>query len=141
MEAERVAGPGRAEYLERTVARAMVVAGCSFWIVMGVGLYATGATADSAIMTTLWPFLVTLVAFAIGWRNERLASRILFVAAAAVAVWGVIYGWEGRAWALIGGAVIVPMAASAVLYELASRARDRREERARAGAEKAGGAD
>lgn len=129
MEQKRTGLSGGIEYFERTLARAMVIAGCSFWVVAGVVLVATGkADANTAIMNTLWPFLGTLVALIVGWMNERLASTLLFIAAVAIAAWGVIYGWEAGVWALMGYAVIGPTAVSGALFLLAARARERRED-------------
>lgn len=122
---------GGLEYSERTFARAMVIAGCSFWIIACVVLYASGKSSLSgAISTTLWPFLGTLVTLVIGWTHERLASLLLFIAAVATAAWGAIYGWEPGVWGVMSYAVIGPTALSAVLFMLASRAHERRENEA-----------
>jgi len=127
---------GGLEYFARTLARATVIAGCSFWIVAGVVLVSSGkADLNTSIMDMLWPFLGTLVALVIGWLNERLASMLLFVAAVAIVAWGLIYGWEAGVWALMGYAVIGPTAVSGVLFLLAARARDRRDMAAEAGPE------
>lgn len=120
---------GGLEYLERTSARAMVIAGCSFWIIACVVLYASGKQSLSdAISTSLWPFLGTLVTLVIGWTHERFASLLLFIAAVATIAWGAIYGWEPGVWAVMGYAVVGPTALSAVLFMLAARASDRRED-------------
>jgi hypothetical protein len=118
---------GGIEYFQRTFARAMVIAGCSFWIIACVVLYASGKSSLSgAVSTTLWPFLGTLVTLIIGWSHERLASLLLFIAAVATAAWGAIYGWEPGVWAVMGYAVIGPTALSAVLFMLAARSSERR---------------
>jgi hypothetical protein len=116
------------EYLERTLARALVVAGSAFWVivtVVGHFVYGT-ATLEEAVLGSLWPFLGTLAALAVGWVNERLASMLLFVAAVAVAVWGVIYGWGPQAFLTMGAAVIGPLALAGALFALAARAEERR---------------
>lgn len=127
--ADRASGnPGGFEYFARTFARAMVIAGTSFWVVAGVALAASSRMSlNNSILTVIWPFLGTLATLLIGWRNERLASLLLYVAAAALLVWGVIYGWEGGLWVVMGYAVIGPMVLAGTFFLLAARARDRRE--------------
>lgn len=121
--------PGGLEYLERTMARAMIISGCSFWIIAAVVLVATGrADLSGAAATTLWPFLGTLATLLIGWKHERLASLLLFIAATATVAWGVIYGWEPGVWGVMSYAVIGPMAVSAALFVLAARASEQRED-------------
>jgi hypothetical protein len=117
------------EYLERTVARAMVITGSSFWVLAGLaGHYVSKTTTlEESIMTAIWPFLGTLAALAIGWFNERLASMLLIIAAVAMVVWGVIYNWEAGLWTVMMYAVIGPLAVAGVLFGLAVRAGERRE--------------
>ena len=84
------------EHLARTLARALVIAGGSFWVIAIFAVpyvYGNVSLAESA-RTGSWPFLAALVILAIGWKYERLASVLLLGASAAVIVWGVIYGWE-----------------------------------------------
>jgi hypothetical protein len=128
MSAEQEQRVGGLEYFERVLARATVIAGCSFWVIAGVALVATGKmSVGDAVFTTIWPFLGTLVALIVGWLNERLASILLFTAALALVAWGVIYAWEVGVWALMAYAVVGPTALSAILFLLAARASDRRE--------------
>jgi hypothetical protein len=119
---------GGLEYVERTVARAMVIAGSAFWVIAGfAGHYIYGTVSlEASVMAALWPFLGTLAALVIGWVNERLASMLLIVAAVAVSVWGVIYGWAPGLWLLMAGAVIGPLAVAGALFALAARAEERR---------------
>jgi hypothetical protein len=120
--------PGGLEYFERTLARAMVIAGTAFWVIAAfAGHYVSrGISLEASIMTAIWPFFGTLATLVIGWRNERLASLLLLVAAAAIVVWGVIYAWEAGVWALMACAVIGPLAVSGILFWLAARAKVRR---------------
>jgi peptidoglycan/LPS O-acetylase OafA/YrhL len=128
MTGDRKRRGGGLEYVERTLARAMVVAGSAFWVIAAfVGHYVSRTVSlEESILSALWPFLGTLAALAVGWRNERLASMLLLVAAVAVAVWGVIYSWTSALWVLMGGAVIGPLAIAGVLFALAARAEDGR---------------
>jgi hypothetical protein len=116
------------EYFERTLARAIVIAGSSFWVIAAfAGHYLSRTvTLQSSILTATGPFLGTLATIVIGWRHERLASTLLFVAAAAMVVWGVIYGWEAGVWAVMSYAVIAPLAIAGMLFALAARAKERR---------------
>ena len=116
------------EYFERTLARAIVIAGSSFWVIAAfAGHYLSRTvTLQSSILTATGPFLGTLATIVIGWRHERLASTLLFVAAAAMVVWGVIYGWEAGVWAVMSYAVIAPLAIAGTLFALAARAQERR---------------
>jgi hypothetical protein len=120
---------GDLEYLERTLARAMVITGSAFWVVAAfAGHYLSRTTSlEESILTAIWPFLGTVAALAIGWVNERLASMLLLVAAVAMVVWGVIYGWEPGVWSVMAYAVIAPLAIAGILFALASRAEERRE--------------
>lgn len=119
---------GGVEYFERTLARAIVIAGASFWVIAAfAGHYLSrGVTLESSILTAAGPFLGTVVTLIVGWSHERLASMLLLVAAAAVGVWGLIYGWEPGLWAVMTYAVIGPLAIAAGLFWLAARAEDRR---------------
>lgn len=119
---------GGLEYFERTLARAMVIAGSSFWVVAAfAGHYLSrSVTLETSILTALGPFLGTLATLVIGWKHERLASMLLFVTAAGVVVWGLIYNWEAGVWIVMTYAVIAPLAIAGALFTLAARAEDRR---------------
>ena len=116
------------EHIARTFARALVIAGGSFWVIAAVAVvyvYPSLGLAGSALFG-LWPFLAALVILAIGWRYERLASVLLLGASAAVAVWGVIYGWEAGLWLIMTSVLIAPMTIAALLFILSARAEERR---------------
>jgi hypothetical protein len=116
------------EHLARTLARALVIAGGSFWAIAIFAVpyvYGNVSLAESA-RTGSWPFLAALVIFAVGWRYERLASVLLAGACAAVIVWGVIYGWEAGVWLIMTTVLIAPMAVAALLFVLAARAEEKR---------------
>jgi len=69
----------------------------------------------------VWPFLATMLILMLGWKHEQLAAVLLSGAAAAVFVWGAIYGWNAEAWMFMSLVVIAPMAIAAVLFVLSSR--------------------
>lgn len=128
MAAGRKTPQGGLEYFERTLARAMVIAGSAFWVIAAfAGHYLSRkVTLETSVMTALGPFLGTLVALVVGWTHERLASMLLFVATVGVAVWGLIYAWEPGLWMVMGYAVIAPLAIAGALFALAARAEERR---------------
>jgi hypothetical protein len=117
-----------AEHLERTVARALVIAGTSFWvIVMAVPLVGgNAAVAADAARTGAGPLLAALVILAVGWRHERLAAVLLAGSSTGVLVWGAIYGWEVGYWLIMVPALIAPMAVAAILFVLAARTEEKR---------------
>ena len=119
---------GGLEYLERTLARAMVIAGSSFWIIAAfAGHYLSPEVSlGSSALTAAGPFLGTLATLLIGWTHERLASTLLFMAAAGMVVWGLIYQWEPGLWVVMFSAVIGPLAIAGALFALAARAEERR---------------
>lgn len=116
------------EHLARTLARALVIAGGSFWVIAVFAVpyvYGNVSLAESA-RTGSWPFVASLVILAVGWKYERLASVLLLGASAAVAVWGVIYGWEAGLWLIMTCVLIAPMTIAAFLFILSARAEERR---------------
>ena len=119
---------GGLEYFERTLARSIVIAGSSFWVIVALaGRYLSRTmTLEDSILVSIGPFLGTLVTLLIGWTHERLASMLLFVAGGAVSVWGLIYGWEPGLWIVMAYAVIGPLAIAGALFALAARAKERR---------------
>lgn len=109
--------------LERALARALVIAGGAFWVIAafaGPYVYPDVTLAESA-KTAVWPFLATMLILMLGWKHEQLAAVLLSGAAAAVFVWGAIYGWNAEAWMFMSLVVIAPMAIAAVLFVLSSR--------------------
>lgn len=129
MATDRNTSEGGLEYFERTLARAMVILGASFWVIAAfAGHYVSRSVSlETSILTAMGPFLGTLVTLVIGWTHERLASMLLIIAAAGVAVWGLIYGWESGLWAIMTYAVIAPLIIAGILFALAARAGERRE--------------
>lgn len=116
------------EHLARTFARALVIAGGSFWVAAILAVpyvYGNVGLAESA-RTGSWPFVASLVILAVGWKYERLASVLLLGASAAVVVWGVIYGWEAGVWLIMTAVLIAPMALAALLFALSARAEEKR---------------
>jgi hypothetical protein len=116
------------EHLARTLARALVIAGGSFWAIAIFAVpyvYGNVGLAESA-RTGSWPFVASLVILAVGWKYERLASVLLLGASAAVVVWGVIYGWEAGVWLIMTAVLIAPMAIAALLFVLSARAEEKR---------------
>ncbi len=116
------------EHLARTLARALVIAGGSFWLIAVFAVpyvYGNVGLAESA-RTGSWPFVASLVILAVGWKYERLASVLLLGASAAVVVWGVIYGWEAGVWLIMTAVLVAPMAIAALLFVLSARAEEKR---------------
>lgn len=109
--------------MERALARSLVIAGGAFWVIAafaGPYVYPDVTLAQSA-RTAVWPFLTTMLILGLGWKHEQLAAVLLSGAAAAVFVWGVIYGWKVEAWMFMLLVVIGPMALAAMLFVLSSR--------------------
>lgn len=123
----------QAEMLERTAARGFVAAGGVFWVLVAFAgpRFFQGMDATEAVKVAAWPFLATVVILGIGWWDERLAADLLLAAAAAVVVWGILYGWEPGVWAIMSIVLIAPMVMAAVLFILAWRAAVRRSEHIR----------
>jgi hypothetical protein len=129
---ERIEPEGEAEFVERLLARAFVIAGGVFWISAAfAGPYVFGdVTLAQSVKTAAWPFITTVAILLIGWRYERLAAVLLFAASTAVVVWGVIYEWETGVWIVMTAVLIAPLAIAALLFTLASRTEEHRSESA-----------
>jgi peptidoglycan/LPS O-acetylase OafA/YrhL len=113
--------------LIRALARALVIAGGAFWVIaafVGPYVFSTMTLSDSA-RTMVWPFLTTVLVLVLGWKHEQLAAVILSAAAAAVFVWGVIYGWNAGTWLFMSGVIIIPMVLAAVLFVVSARTGER----------------
>lgn len=118
------------EQASRVLARGLVISGGVFWMIAsfaGPYVYQGTSLADS-LRTAIWPLLAAAVILIIGWTYERLAAELLFGAAAAVLVWGVLYAWEVGVWILMTGLVLVPMIISGVLFLVATHTEAKREE-------------
>jgi hypothetical protein len=119
------------EVLERILARGLVVGGGLFWAVLAVGttlIGPYGALVSATIKYAAIPLLAAAVIFAIGWRYERLAAILLFVATAAVAAFGLVFAWEPGQWLFMFATLIGPMFMSGTMYYLASRNESKRAE-------------
>ena len=113
----------------RIIARAAIILGGLLWAVM---LFAQASTQKYADLTysfnevaeagenALIPLLITVGVFALALYYERLAAAVLFVAAGAVIVWGVIAGWEMVVWASVMMVLALPMMVSGALLLLAA---------------------
>ena len=116
------------ENLARALARLAVAAGGVFWMIAafaGPYVFRDSSMVES-VRTALWPFLAAVVILVIGWAYEHFAAVLLMTAAAAVVVWGVLYGWELGVWILMTVVLIGPMTLAAMLFLLAARAESRR---------------
>ncbi len=119
------------EHLARTLARGLVIAGGSFWLIATFGVplvYHDAATIDASV--GMWPFLAVLVILVIGWKYERLAAVLLVAASVAVVAWGLIYQWEQGVWIVMAAVLVAPMALAAILFTLSARAEERRRDAA-----------
>lgn len=108
-------------FLERSIARAFVIMGGSFWgVAVFAGIYSfQRAGIRSALLGAMIPFAATLVALIVGWYFERTASVLLAAATAAVVYWGVTHSFEPGVWIIMTVAFIGPMLTAAVLFWLA----------------------
>ncbi len=108
--------------VEGIFARGFVIAGGLFWAIAAfAGPFVYQETGLAASMkTAMWPFLAAVVILVIGWTYERLAAVLLFGAAAAVPVWGVLYNWEIGVWLVMSVVLIVPMVLAGVLFILSA---------------------
>lgn len=116
--------------IERILARAFVILGGLFWILMFFGsktqaryanIVYTAADVQRGFINELIPLAVTIVIFVIGMFYERLAALLLLVGAVGVIVWGVIFGWEAGVWFVMLVLIVAPMVIAALLYWLAGR--------------------
>ena len=117
---------------ERLIARAFVIVGGLFWIVMYFGantkqhyadLVYSAADIEKAIPSALMPLAVTIVVFVLGLFYERLTAVLLLALAAGIVLYGgVIAQWSGTGlWMTILTFVVAPMVIAALLYWLAGR--------------------
>ena len=114
------------EYIERILARGLVLAGGVFWMLAaftGPYIY-EGIGLASALRTAAWPLLAAVMTLVIGWKYERLAALLLFAASSAVVEWGVLYAWEVGVWVIVSIVLIAPMLLSAALFTLAARSEE-----------------
>lgn len=116
--------------VERLFARGFVIFGGIVWTMMFFaaetaarysGITYTLEEVIKAAGSALLPLAAAVLIFVVGWFYERLAAVLLLAGAAGVVVWGIIAGWAGPLWAIMGVALIGPMVLAAVLFLLASR--------------------
>ncbi len=117
--------------VERLIARAFVIVGGLFWIVMYFGantkqhyadLVYSAADIEKAMPSALLPLAVTIVVFVLGLFYERLTAVVLLALAAGIVAYGAIAQWNGAGlWMTILTLVVAPMVIAAMLYWLAGR--------------------
>ena len=116
--------------IERIIARAFVILGGLFWILMFFGsqtqaryahMVYTVADVEKGLLNGLIPLVITVVVFVLGMFYERLTALLLVIGAAGVVVWGVIDQWGVGVWMTIAALLIAPMLIAALLYWLAGR--------------------
>ncbi len=111
--------------VQRIIARGLVLGGAAICVAAAVGVFARlGYTtntpiADASISGGL--AALAIVVFVLSLYYESLAAWLLIVGAGAVAVWGVVMGWDGGIWTAMGLLVIGPMIVSGVMYMLAAQ--------------------
>ena len=123
MSAEKMRDEG-GEVLERFMARILVGLGGLFWAILAVGTTLIGpyrGLPEAAMKYAAIPLVAAVVILIIGWRMERLASILLFVATLAVIVFGVIFAWEVGMWMFMAASLIGPMFMSGTMFFLAAR--------------------
>ncbi len=109
--------------VERLFARGFVVAGGVFWVIaaFSADYYYTRLDLTESLSSALLPLGIALLALAIGWFYEVLASVILMAGTVGAIVWGVIAGWEFGVWLTMGVFLIAPMVLAGLLFLLAAR--------------------
>jgi hypothetical protein len=122
MSDEKIQDDGR-EVMERFIARGLVIGGGVFWAFLAMGTTMLGpykTLIEASVKYTSLPLITAAVILAIGWRYERLAGILLFLAAIAVIAYGAIFAWEMGVWLFMAAVLIGPMAMSATMYVLAA---------------------
>jgi hypothetical protein len=125
----KVQDEGR-EVMERLIARGLVILGGAFWTILAVGTELIGpykGLPEAAMKYAAVPMAIAAIVLGIGWRYERLASVLLFVAAVGVIIYGAIVPWEMGVWGFMGLTLIAPMLLSGVMFLLAAIAESKRE--------------
>lgn len=125
----KVQDDGR-EMMERMVARGLVIAGAAFWTILAVGTELIGPYAglpEAALKYAAIPIALAGIVLLIGWRYERAAGILLFVAGIGVIAFGFANAWEGGVWGFMGLMLIVPILISGVAFVLAGQAEAKRQ--------------
>lgn len=109
--------------VQRLFARGFVVLGGVFWVAatFSADYFYSRLDLTEALASALLPLGVAVLALAIGWFYEVLASVLLFAGSVAAIAWGVIAGWEAGVWVTMAAVLIGPMALSGLLFMLAAR--------------------
>ncbi|MDP2233340.1 MAG: hypothetical protein Q8K89_06870 [Actinomycetota bacterium] len=110
-------------WVKRSIARAFVILGGTFWgIAVFAGMYSFRQTGmASALLGAFVPFFAILVTLVVGWYYERVTAVALVLASIGVVYWGVTYQFEPGVWVITTVALIGPMLTAAVLFWLARR--------------------
>ncbi len=109
--------------VERLFARGFVVMGGVFWVAatFSADYFYNRIGLTESVASALLPLGITVLALAVGWFYEVLASVLLYAGAVAMVVWGVIAGWESGVWMTMSAVLIGPTLLAATLFLLASR--------------------
>ncbi len=116
--------------IERLMARAFVIVGGAFWVIMAVAadtpqkysnLIYNNVNPVEVLGSVLLPLALVLIVFVVGLFYEYLAAALLFAGAAASIAYGVVAGWETGVWVTAGLVLIAPMVVAGLLYLLAAR--------------------
>jgi hypothetical protein len=134
MSAEKECKPDRMA-VERLFAYGFVLIGGIFWTFAVFGSdYGYGRMSPMvSTANALFPLVLTITVFVLGWFFERAASIMLVLTAAGVALWGAVTGWEIGVWSLMAFTLMGPMLVAAMLYWLAATMQKRCDLAAKAG--------
>jgi hypothetical protein len=108
---------------ERIAARTFVGLGGVIWAVLAIGaslVYPSGS-APTVYLPALAVLVVAAIALSIGWFFENLAAILLFVAAVATVVWGIMAGWEAGVWGVMAIFLIGPEIIAGLLFLMAAQ--------------------
>jgi hypothetical protein len=85
------------------------------------GLGYTARTPMAYAATAAIPLVIGIALLALSFFYEVLAAVLIWVAAAAIAGWGVFAGWDATIWGVMIAMVIGPLVVAGFLMMLASR--------------------
>lgn len=103
---------------ERIAARTFVGLGGVIWAVLAIGaaLLLPSGSGAPAYLPAVAVLLVAAIALWIGWFFENLAAILLFLAAVATVVWGILTGWEAGVWGIMAIFLIGPEIVGGLLF-------------------------
>jgi len=109
--------------IQRLAARTFVVLGGVFWVlaIFSAERVYRGSSDLISAGNAFLPLALTGVVLVVGWYFEYAIAALLAVGAIAVAVWGVMSGWEPGVWVLMVSTLITPMVISGTLFLFAAR--------------------